>query len=628
MKYDIEMIREKLTDLINFYEDKNLQSLSYNKCFNKTVDMLDRAKREFDASLFFILMFGPLKAGKSTLTNLLARKYVSPTGFGIETTLRPSLIMKSRTKEYVIDIYEIIDGKDNKEELFNLVMDVLRGIMDFQLIKSRIRKVTIPLTQQNVENQLIRYLDSEPLVTVLNVPGGDLITEHIALIDMPGLDGIKSNWEDSVVHKWILKRADFLIFIQSSMAALNKATFDFLQDAYLGSRKPPLWLVQNIIDAKYWRSDEERQADNDSQRRNAKEHISSLLGISEDLRSTAINLGKASDGMNVDNLGYLLDESGFLEFENNLKDILNESRVRIQQENSVKGVLHSINNCRQEFEDYKEELKGTYANYDERIMKLAEPQNILDSMCKVIKPDAIKQPLEIILKGLVEDWKKQCYIYLDKDRLFRGIGTDTTKDELQKRVENVVDDINTSRKEDYLEDSYKYKQEINDLAKQYICDIQGDNFTKLNNCLLELGIKPFENNFGFVSQLDWVSFSMTNKISNTLKRVNGFEIKFIGKKEEKIDKNISDLCTVLKYEYDEYTERMLKKMISEISKEFDVWMQHSYRDVLWEYLNEQTEYKKQEILREKDKIEDTLAYIEQLELMCNNLEQFINNTTF
>lgn len=625
MKNDIEAIREKLADLINFYEDKNLQSLKYNKCFKKTVDMLDRAKREFDANLFFILMFGPLKAGKSTLTNLLAREYVSPTGFGIETTLRPSLIMKSHTKEYVIDIYEIVDTKDDKEELFNLVMDVLRGIMDFQLIKSRIRKVTIPLTQQNVENQLIRYLDSEPLVTVLNVPGGDLITEHIALIDMPGLDGIKSNWEDSVVHKWILKRADFLIFIQSSMAALNKATFEFLQDAYLGSRKPPLWLVQNIIDAKYWRSDEDRRSDNDVQRQNAKEHISSLLGISEDLRSTAINLGKASDGMNLDNLSYLLAESGFLEFESNLKDILNESRVRIQQENSIKGVLHTIHNCRQEFENYKEELKGTCIKYDEHMRKLAEPQNILDTMCKAIKPEAIKQPLEIVLKGFVEEWEKQCYIYLDRDRLFRGLGTNTTTDELQKRIENAVDDINTARKEDYLEDSYKYKQGINDLAKQYIHDIQGDNLTKLNDCLLELGVKPFENDFCFVSQLDLHPFIITKKISDTLKKVDGFEIKYFGKREEKIDKNITELCSVLKYEYDEYTKRLLKKMISEISNEFDMWMQHSYRDVLWEYLNEQVEYKKHEILQEKDIIEDTLAYIEQLESMCGELEQFINN---
>lgn len=628
MKNDIEEIQERLSDLIQFYDDKNLQSLSYNKCFKKTLDLLDRSKREFEANLFFILMFGPLKAGKSTLTNLLAREYVSPTGFGIETTLRPSIIIKSRTREYVIDIYEVVDTKDDQEELFHLVMDVLRGILDVHAIKSRIRKVTIPLTQQNVENQLIRYLDSEPLVTVLNVPGGDLVTEHIALIDMPGLDGIKSNWEDSVVHKWILKRADFLIFIQSSMAALNKATFDFLQDAYLGSRKPPLWLVQNIIDAKYWRSEEDRRSNNDAQRRSAKEHISSMLGISEDLRSTAINLGKASDGMNDDNFSYLLKESGFLEFENNLKEILNESRVRIQQENSVKGVLNAIHNCSLEFDAYKEELRERTEKYDEQIKKLAEPQNILDTICKMIQPEAIRHSLEVMLNGFVEEWKKQCYLYLEKDRLLQGLGSGTTKEELQRKIENIVDDINVSRKEDYLEGSYKYKQGINELAMQYIQRLQGDNFNVLNERLQELNIKPFEQVFCFSPELTLRPFGITNKILTMQKKVNAFEFKFIGKKEEKFEKNISELCTALRHEYDEYASRLQKKMVSEISKEFDVWIQHSYRDVLWEYLNEQTDYKKQEILLEKDKIEDTLAYIDQLEISCSNLAQFIQDHFF
>lgn len=620
---NIDAIRNELENLIDFYEDKNLQSLPYNRCFKKTIAMLDRAKREFDANLFFILIFGPLKAGKSTLTNLLARDYVSPTGFGIETTLRPSLIMKSRTKEYTIDIYEIVDIKDDKEELFNLVIDVLRGILDFQAIKLRIRKVTIPLTQKNVENQLIRYLDCEPLITVLNVPGGNLVTEHIALIDMPGLDGITSNWKDSVVHKWILKRADFLVFTQSSMAALNEMTFEFLQDAYLGSKKPPLWLVQNIIDAKYWRSDEDRRSDNDIQRRNAKDHIRSLLGISEDLRSTAINLGKASDGMNLDNFSYLLDESGFIKFEKDLKDILNESRVRIQQENSVKGVLNTIYNCEQEFKNYKEELAIKCGEHDEWIKELAKPQNILDAMCKIIRPEALKQQLENVLKGLVEEWKKQCYLWFDKDRLFGGLNNNLTKEILQNKIENVVDNINHSRKEDYLENSYKYKQEINELAIQYIHDLQGDNIAILNESLNKIGIKPFENEFCFEPQPNVIPFALTSQISNIIKKVNGFDIKFIGKKEEKIDKNISELCKALKCEYDEYVGRLLKNMVSEISREFDLWIQHSYRDVLWEYLNEQTEYKKQEILQEKDKIEDTLAYVEQLEKMCGNLEQFI-----
>src|SRR5437016_2934997 len=55
---------------------------------------MDRARRQFDAKLFFVVIFGPLKAGKSTLMNALAGEYVSPTGFGKETTRRPSLVIR------------------------------------------------------------------------------------------------------------------------------------------------------------------------------------------------------------------------------------------------------------------------------------------------------------------------------------------------------------------------------------------------------------------------------------------------------------------------------------------------------------------------------------------------------
>jgi hypothetical protein len=60
----------------------------------QTCQDVDRARRQFDSKLFFVVVFGPLKAGKSTLTNALAGEYVSPAGFGRETTRRPSLVVQ------------------------------------------------------------------------------------------------------------------------------------------------------------------------------------------------------------------------------------------------------------------------------------------------------------------------------------------------------------------------------------------------------------------------------------------------------------------------------------------------------------------------------------------------------
>lgn len=39
MDKKIEILQEKLAALIDFYENKNLQSLSYHDCFKKTVEI-------------------------------------------------------------------------------------------------------------------------------------------------------------------------------------------------------------------------------------------------------------------------------------------------------------------------------------------------------------------------------------------------------------------------------------------------------------------------------------------------------------------------------------------------------------------------------------------------------------
>lgn len=628
---DIETVQKNLGDLINFYKDKNVLTTKYedknlpllrsDECFKETLDDLDRAKREFDASLFFILMFGPLKAGKSTLTNLLARQEdVSPTGFGAETTLRPSLIIKRHKQDCEIVAYEAIDTRDNQEELFNYVMDCLRGILDFQSIKSRVRRTSIPLTRQNVEERLIRPLDIEPLITVLYVPGGELVTEHVALIDMPGLDGVKSNWEDSVVHKWILKRADFLIFIQSSMAALNKSTLNYLKDAYLGSRRPPLWLVQNIIDATYWRSEERRKSDNDTQRQNAKEYISSSLGISEDLRSTAINLGKASDGMKGEMFSDLLNESRFLDFENELKEILNESRVRIQQENSVKGVRATVRICKDRFINYREELKERDKEYGRQIKKLAEPKKILKNVYKEIKPDALKDYLEKELEKYVVIWMNNCKENLRKEKLAINWSEGARKN-LGKRVEEAVDAINAKRKYDL--ENLKNKPEVPDLAKRYIDEVSGKELKEINECLQDLDIKIFEKEILFVPK--WkgenVSFLIPKHISGELSKISGFRL---NRKEDKLDKEFEHFCDNFKMEYSRFVERLQKIMIDEISSDFDKWITDSYLKEIADYLDDRTEQKAQDISKKREKLEDTKDWIEELETMCNELEQLCN----
>ena len=61
------------------WKSLNLNAVLDSTVLRQLICDLDRARRQFDSKLFFVVVFGPLKAGKSTLTNALASDYCSAT---------------------------------------------------------------------------------------------------------------------------------------------------------------------------------------------------------------------------------------------------------------------------------------------------------------------------------------------------------------------------------------------------------------------------------------------------------------------------------------------------------------------------------------------------------------------
>ncbi len=288
--------------------------------FKQLICDIDRARRQFDSKLFFVVVFGPLKAGKSTLANALAGEYVSPAGFGKETTRRPSLVISS--SESAIDQYFSTDSEINHllsqfrinkhapvtpgneggvskqakvREAFDSVADYLRGIRTKEEFNGKIRIETLPLTPSNLEETLTQDLTTEPLLTVIRCKGGHLLSHGVALVDTPGLDGSRSNWREDPIHEWVIKRAEFFIFVQSSVAAWNRETRDFVQQIVGQSTKPPIWLVQNIFEARHWQPEDKQHKAEEEQREEGKKRVIELLD--EAPRSVVgLNIGLAWDG--------------------------------------------------------------------------------------------------------------------------------------------------------------------------------------------------------------------------------------------------------------------------------------------------------------------------------------------
>ncbi len=385
------------------------------------IEEIERSLKEFHSKMFFVVIFGPLKAGKSTMVNTLAHRYVSPTRLGKECTLRPTNVIQS--EETSIEENFMRDNAQDRNQVFQFVIDYIRHMKDWEDVSPYVYKETSILNETNIENKLSHVVDVEPLITVIRVPGGKFIDSTTAIIDMPGLDGNISNLETSPVHHWVLRRTDFLIFIQSSISAISKTTNHFLERLLVESKNPPIWLVQNIIDGKYWRSLEERDAEALQQLSETREEIMRELDLKE-MYSTPINLGMALDGVMNQN-EQLLKTSQFAAFEERLYTVLQDKRIRIQERNSLHGLLRALRAARQEVRRIQDEIKTRQQEMNKLSLQLTQMETLISNH-ELFSPAHPRKTLELQLTNLltseeeglgrlIEDRTEKTLLYCNRD---------------------------------------------------------------------------------------------------------------------------------------------------------------------------------------------------------------------
>lgn len=313
----------------------------------------------FGSEHFVVACIGMLKSGKSTLINLLARnRNASPTGFGFDTTLRPALITCSPESHGMIEIWlpNNADQRLTKASL-NEVFLCLRGVKSSADVKSATCH-QYPLTPANLENALckavleadLNMLPCEPVMVVVKVPRNSKspLSSEIVLLDTPGLDSGISEWtaSSSERYSWIIENSDLLLFLQSSVAPLNRNATKILHDIHARSPNTPVWLVQNEMCAKPWLPPERITEENTKQRTQAARMFNT---VSRAFKQVYANLGKADSAIFDDTLGSklrreLLQDSQFCSLEQNIKNDLIRNIGPIRRRNYIDAVVREAQN--------------------------------------------------------------------------------------------------------------------------------------------------------------------------------------------------------------------------------------------------------------------------------------------
>lgn len=273
--------KDKLIDRLQGLHDDLMRlqeapAIDSNNATNLTdcKDLINHAIRAFDQKMLYVVCLGALKAGKSTLINALVEKDICPANPGSETTLHCSVIMASDDSHPEgITLYKAKSKANNKQESIEntkLLLEYFQGInvdkFDNKFEKSERHELKegekIFSEQLSVPHFDFETEDGRSDIIIeirVNVKSKtNVLCKNVALIDLPGLDGVKMNVDHPVV-RCIPECSHYFLVVRSTVTAFNKTLYDNLKD-WLG-KNPAIktTMVFNEMRAKFWHTEDSQQ---------------------------------------------------------------------------------------------------------------------------------------------------------------------------------------------------------------------------------------------------------------------------------------------------------------------------------------------------------------------------------
>lgn len=361
---------------------------SSGKEMDAVLSEIVRRRRAFDSKTFFMVTFGMLKAGKSTLVNTFVGKEVSPVGRAKETTLRSSIILAAdednREGIYLVSPKNGAAENDPKSifawqtENGTKLMDFLNGLVTREEFLESFKEDFLPFSETNLENLLTTPVIPEfpnilpPIIRIdasrtdSAVGAANLLKDGVAIFDTPGLDGAKANKDSDPFWRSLTTCGDYYLLVQSSMSAINKDCVDLITDIFRETKNAPLLVVFNEIAANFWQlpdvEKERLRKDSETASRELAEQLRTKMGGTLP-ESISINAGEASDAVfgSCEEMRQepqnMIAESRVQTLRDRIVKTLREERMSIKVRNATDRMIKALSESAERLESEKLRIK-------------------------------------------------------------------------------------------------------------------------------------------------------------------------------------------------------------------------------------------------------------------------------
>lgn len=539
---------------------------------------LYRRSKEYKNGSFIMLVVGPVKSGKSTLVNLLAHRYVSPTD-KLECTIRPSIISGIDSEEECsIEVYTAKD-ENRKEKDLDLIIDKLRGIIeDESEIREHLTKEVYPLNNDNINAYITPSYNKgdNSIITSISTTGSKLLKSadsgKIFIADMPGFDGNRVNLSNSL-YDAISKRVDLILFVHSSVSAFNVTSNEYLEKLREYNGTVPVFLIHNVFDANFWKNKETRLKDVERQSKNEYDEIKSKgFNIEPDYIS-CINLGMVTDYINK-------DENCLPEFDEELKkeyDAFENIEEKLYNKITTNISKLRLDRCLDRTEKLKNDLieliKSNKASLKSRKEDKDSFENAFASLDKITGLTSTE--IEEIIDNVASDANRFIFRSQAKSRVNKSMSTKECMACLRQILTSFLANVD-ERLTDKLFRHYSLKQKevterINSSLNTPINEVSLSEITaETVNNISDESVKSFMK----TSNWDWLTdftIGHSYKAETVRNSISNMERWFYGDENEKDTTNLKMLLK-------EEIKRMAKLYQQQIKEELQNQLQNFISD--------------------------------------------------